>query len=123
MPLVVPGLQSKDGNSTDDWMSKLMGKKLGDSHDETVRTAVTHEPLAADLSALHGHFSRIEHSPFPFFFSLTYLTRITQTFAKSDLPSEHRVLKPDSMKTMDHKPERLNVHVGEDGTVQKVTHG
>ncbi|KAF1837566.1 hypothetical protein BDW02DRAFT_118443 [Decorospora gaudefroyi] len=80
MPLVVPGLQSKDGNSSDDWMSKLMGKKLGDQHDET-------------------------------------------TFAKMDLPKEHRVLKPDSMKTMDHKPERLNVHVDEDGTVKKVTHG
>jgi hypothetical protein len=36
MPLVVPGLQSKDGNSGDDWMSKLMGKKLGDQHDEMV---------------------------------------------------------------------------------------
>jgi hypothetical protein len=36
MPLVVPGLQSKDGNSNDDWMSKLMGKKLGDQHDEMV---------------------------------------------------------------------------------------
>jgi hypothetical protein len=37
MPLVVPGLQSKDGKSSgDDWMSKLMGKKLGDTHDEIV---------------------------------------------------------------------------------------
>lgn len=48
---------------------------------------------------------------------------LMQTFAKNDLPKEHRVLQPDSMKTMDHKPDRLNVHVGEDGTVQKVTHG
>ncbi|KAJ4367436.1 hypothetical protein N0V83_007019 [Neocucurbitaria cava] len=80
MPLVVPGLQSKDGSSGDDWMSKLMGKKLGEQHDET-------------------------------------------TFAKTDLPKEHRVIKPDSMSTMDHKPERLNVHVDDDGTVKKVTHG
>lgn len=36
MPLVVPGLQSKDGKN-DDWMGKLMGKSLGDSHNETVR--------------------------------------------------------------------------------------
>jgi hypothetical protein len=35
MPLVVPGLQSKDGNQ-DDWMSKLMGKKLGEQSDEMV---------------------------------------------------------------------------------------
>ncbi|KAH8727617.1 hypothetical protein GQ44DRAFT_703529 [Phaeosphaeriaceae sp. PMI808] len=80
MPLVVPGLQSKDGNSSDDWLGKLAGKKLGDQHDDI-------------------------------------------TFAKSDLPKEHRILKPDSMKTMDHKPERLNIHVGDDGTVSKVTHG
>lgn len=30
----------------------------------------------------------------------------TQTFAKGDLPQEHRVLKGDSMMTMDHKPDR-----------------
>jgi len=46
-----------------------------------------------------------------------------QTFAKADLPKEHRVLKPDSMSTMDYKPERLNVHVDDEGTVNKVTHG
>jgi hypothetical protein len=40
MPLVVPGLMSKDGGSSgDDWMSKLMGKKLGEQHDEVVSTA------------------------------------------------------------------------------------
>jgi hypothetical protein len=48
---------------------------------------------------------------------------IQQTFAKTDLPKEHRILKPDSMKTMDYKPERLNIHVGEDGTVQKTSQG
>ncbi|KAJ4380894.1 hypothetical protein N0V86_004257 [Didymella sp. IMI 355093] len=78
MPLVVPGIQSKDGK--DDWATKLMGKSLGDNHNET-------------------------------------------TFAKQDLPKEHRVLQPDSMKTMDHKPDRLNIHVGEDGTVQNVQYG
>jgi hypothetical protein len=36
MPLVVPGMMSKEGGSGDDWMTKLMGKKIGDSHDETV---------------------------------------------------------------------------------------
>jgi hypothetical protein len=38
MPLVVPGLMSKDGGKSggDDWMSKLMGKKLGEQHDEIV---------------------------------------------------------------------------------------
>ncbi|KAJ4343132.1 hypothetical protein N0V95_006747 [Ascochyta clinopodiicola] len=79
MPLVVPGIQSKDGGDNE-WTSKLMGKSLGDNHNET-------------------------------------------TFAKQDLPKEHRVLKPDSMKTMDFKPDRLNIHVGEDGTVQNVSKG
>jgi hypothetical protein len=48
---------------------------------------------------------------------------VVQTFAKTDLPKEHRVLKPDSMSTMDYKPDRLNIHVGEDGTVQNVRYG
>merc|ERR1711879_585574 len=80
MPLVVPGLQSKDGNSNDDWMSKLMGKKLGDQHDE-------------------------------------------MTFAKTDLPQQHRVLNEGDMKTMDFQPERLNVHLDKDGTINKITKG
>ncbi|KAF7189774.1 hypothetical protein HII31_08881 [Pseudocercospora fuligena] len=80
MPLVVPGLQSKDGDKTSDWMSKLAGKKIGDSHNET-------------------------------------------TFAKTDLPKQHRVVKEGDMMTMDHNPERLNIHTSEDGTVSKVTHG
>jgi len=29
-----------------------------------------------------------------------------QTFAKNDLPKEHRVLKEGDMATMDHKPDR-----------------
>lgn len=82
MPLVVPGLMSKDGNKdkTTDWQNQLMGKKLGDSSDN-------------------------------------------MTFAKSDLPKEARVVKEGDMMTMDHKPDRLNVHVSSDGTVTNVTHG
>jgi len=39
MPLVVPGINSGDGASkTQEWMGKLAGKKLGDSHDATVGT-------------------------------------------------------------------------------------
>ncbi|KAL5389371.1 hypothetical protein PMIN06_000376 [Paraphaeosphaeria minitans] len=80
MPLVVPGIQSQGGEQIDEWTNKLMGKKIGDNHDEV-------------------------------------------TFAKKDLPSEHRVLQPDSMSTMDHKPDRLNVHVDEQGTVKNVRYG
>ena len=45
------------------------------------------------------------------------------SFAKKDLPSEHRVLGENDMATMDHRPDRLNIHVDKDGTVRKVTHG
>jgi hypothetical protein len=44
-------------------------------------------------------------------------------FAKSDLPSNHRVLGEGDMATMDHKPDRLNLHVDKDGCVKKVTNG
>ena len=41
MPLVVPGLMTSDGskNQQDEWMSKLVGKKITDSgaSDEIVR--------------------------------------------------------------------------------------
>jgi hypothetical protein len=36
MPLVVPGLQSKDGDKSSGWMEKLVGKKIGDTSNETV---------------------------------------------------------------------------------------
>ncbi|KAF2214770.1 hypothetical protein CERZMDRAFT_36283 [Cercospora zeae-maydis SCOH1-5] len=80
MPLVVPGLQSTDGDKTSEWMNKLVGKKIGDTSNET-------------------------------------------TFAKADLPEQHRVVKQGDMMTMDHNPNRLNVHTKDDGTVEKVTHG
>ncbi|KAJ1333964.1 Peptidase inhibitor I78 family [Microdochium nivale] len=43
-------------------------------------------------------------------------------FCKKDLPESHRIIHPGSMVTMDFRPDRLNVHVKEDGTVAKVTH-
>jgi len=38
MPLVIPGLQSKEGSSTEEWQSQLVGKKIGDESNEIVRT-------------------------------------------------------------------------------------
>ena len=39
MPLVVPGLTSNSGENdkTNNWMNQLMGKKIGDTSNETVR--------------------------------------------------------------------------------------
>jgi len=45
------------------------------------------------------------------------------TFAKRDLPEQHRVVNEGDMMTMDHNPNRLTVHVDKEGTVKKVTHG
>ncbi|KAM0803829.1 hypothetical protein BDR22DRAFT_886139 [Usnea florida] len=82
MPLVVPGLMTSGGsnnnNNQDDWMNKLVGKKLTDG--------------ASDNTS----------------------------FAKQDLPKEHRVIEHGSMVTQDFKPDRLNVHLAEDGTVRHV---
>ncbi|KAI0395876.1 hypothetical protein F5Y17DRAFT_421786 [Xylariaceae sp. FL0594] len=44
-------------------------------------------------------------------------------FCKKDLPEECRVITPGMMVTKDFKPDRLNVHVKEDGTVSHVVHG
>ncbi|KAL6243047.1 hypothetical protein RBB50_010147 [Rhinocladiella similis] len=46
------------------------------------------------------------------------------SFAKKDLPQNHRIVDHEGgMMTMDHNPDRLNIHVDKDGTVRKVTHG
>jgi len=37
MPLVVPGINSGGDDKNAQWMNKLMGKKLGDDHDQAVR--------------------------------------------------------------------------------------
>jgi len=41
MPLVVPGLTNNSGENdkTNNWMNQLMGKKIGDSSNETVSYA------------------------------------------------------------------------------------
>ncbi|KAG7006654.1 hypothetical protein G7Y79_00013g034260 [Physcia stellaris] len=75
MPLVVPGLMG--GSQQEEWMTKLLGKKLSDSHDET-------------------------------------------SFAKQDLPKEHRIVEPGAMVTQEVNSDRLSIHVGEDGTVRHV---
>ncbi|GAM82110.1 hypothetical protein ANO11243_000890 [Dothideomycetidae sp. 11243] len=80
MPLVIPGMQSKDTSKSEEWANKLVGKKLGDKTDEI-------------------------------------------TFARSDLPEKHRVVNEGDMMTMDHNPDRLNIHHDKDGTITKVNHG
>ncbi|KAK2755883.1 hypothetical protein FQN54_005679 [Arachnomyces sp. PD_36] len=44
-------------------------------------------------------------------------------FSKTELPQNHRVLPPGQMATMDFKPDRLNVHVNDEGTVERVRFG
>ncbi|MCJ1366005.1 hypothetical protein MMC16_005130 [Acarospora aff. strigata] len=84
MPLVVPGINNNNnaasgsGNGKEEWMNKLVGKKISDSASDSTN------------------------------------------FARRDLPKEHRVVQEGSMLTQDFKQDRLNVHVGKDGTVRDV---
>ncbi|RMZ85845.1 hypothetical protein DV737_g400, partial [Chaetothyriales sp. CBS 132003] len=81
MPLIPNTMNpATSGATTEQWMQKLLGKTIGDSHSEL-------------------------------------------SFAKSDLPSNHRVLEPGSVATTDFQPARLNIHTDESGVVKKITHG
>ncbi|RDL42199.1 Uncharacterized protein BP5553_02178 [Venustampulla echinocandica] len=42
------------------------------------------------------------------------------TFARAELPKETRVIEPGQLVTKDFNPDRLNVHLKEDGTVSHV---
>lgn len=42
---------------------------------------------------------------------------------KSDLPEGTRVLGPDTMATMDFRPDRLNIHIDDEQKVIKTTKG
>ncbi|KAG5914465.1 hypothetical protein E4U53_004640 [Claviceps sorghi] len=44
-------------------------------------------------------------------------------FCKKDLPADHRVISPGQNVTRDFVEHRLNVYLGEDGTVSHVQHG
>ncbi|KZZ98819.1 translation machinery-associated protein 20 [Moelleriella libera RCEF 2490] len=44
-------------------------------------------------------------------------------FCKKQLPSEHRVLPPNSFGTTDFNEKRLNIHLNDEGIVTKVNHG
>lgn len=56
MPLVVPGLTSNSGDDkTSGWMNQLMGKKLGDSSNETVCSSPSSDPLRHNPNTLFAH--------------------------------------------------------------------
>jgi hypothetical protein len=126
MPLVIPGIQSnndnKSGISKDEWQNKLAGKLLGEKHDEIVRPLFLILPLPFALSpsqwrtkdsSLHADTHRDKR----------VANVEIQTFAKTDLPKNHRVLKPDSMKTMNYDENRLNIHLDAEDRVHEVTTG
>ncbi|BCR86891.1 uncharacterized protein ACHE_30878S [Aspergillus chevalieri] len=47
-------------------------------------------------------------------------TSDVNTFAKTDLPQDHRIIKPNDPVTMDLRPNRLNIHLDEQGVVHDV---
>jgi hypothetical protein len=95
MPLIVPGLTNA-GDQQQSWMAKLAGKTIGSDHSDQV------QPRTCMLKGMEN-----------------WLTTL-QSFAQKDLPANHRIVKEDSMQTMDHDPNRMNVYVANDGTVRKV---
>ncbi|EAU38845.1 conserved hypothetical protein [Aspergillus terreus NIH2624] len=50
-------------------------------------------------------------------------TSDVNSFSKKDLPESHRILKPGDAMTMDHRPDRLNVHLDQSGIVHDVNFG
>jgi len=50
-------------------------------------------------------------------------TKEENQISLEELPKGSRILTPDSMYTMDFKPDRLNLHIDETGHVIKETHG
>lgn len=103
MPLVVPGITGTDGGDPNEvWMNKLVGKTVtDDDHSETV----------CSPSFPTAHILRPEADP------------KRQNFCKKDLPEKSRVITPGTMVTRDFRPDRLNVHLKDDGTVSHVQHG
>lgn len=88
MPLIDPVTMGNSGDKSSEWMNKLAGKKLGDSASSTVRScSVSSSGVFLLQLMFDGH----------------------KTFAKQDLPKEHRVLEHGSMSTMDFKPERYDL--------------
>lgn len=87
MPLIVPGITSNDGKSskTDDWMNKLVGKKIGEGSDAVV--SLVQETSCKSMANSY----------------------ICKTFAKKDLPQETRIIEPGQMVTKDFKPDRYIV--------------
>ena len=60
MPLVVPGINSEGGGSSD-WMTKLMGKKIGDSHSET---SFAKRDLPKETRVMgEGDMATMDHKP------------------------------------------------------------
>lgn len=145
MPLVVPGINSGGDDKNAQWMNKLMGKKLGDDHDQTVRPVSlpdNHAPLPSPppislntFAAWRGveevsmqnevlgqlavvdvrHYAyapvilpRRDVSPQSMYENDVTLANTSlllyQTFAKKDLPKEHRVIESGGFGTLQDIP-------------------
>lgn len=117
MPLVIPELSY--GNK-DNWQSKLVGKKISESTSDVTVCPFIFEGMAFQRQLLSTHYF--------------------QTFAKKDLPKEHRIVKPNDAVTMDYnkdryyslcpilfvriadrcRNDRLNVYLDDEGIVRNI---
>ena len=76
MPLVVPGLQSKGGDDkTSKWMNDLMGKKIGESSDQTVSFLLPSSLFScSSLLCFEGKrniIARLQRPPNQYWFSVS----------------------------------------------------
>lgn len=61
MPLVVPGVNSPDASTAGtDWTMKLLGKKIGDKHDETVSLPLYLPPTVSTPRPFISRFMKFE---------------------------------------------------------------
>lgn len=87
MPLIVPGLNPTN-NAQQEWMTKLLGKKITDS---APSDNLVSPPLNA-FSYIRYRAGITEH--------------ICKSFAKTELPKDHRIVEPGAMLSQDHNPDR-----------------
>ena len=122
MPLVVPGLTSNSGDDKNSkWMNDLLGKKIGDTTNETVRLLATNVGYSTRACALTCAVSNRPSRRLNYPSNIASSRKVTwqpQTISQIGAFRffVHHLLTTDVRR-------RLNIHTSEDGTVKKVTHG
>jgi len=114
--VLLPILSAGKGGYNASSSTLALSPAAGDAS-RVVSSPAIHDP-AADMTAMHA----MEDMPCDFG-HLTGLPTETAVEAIEATKRPVRVLKPDSMATMDYSPARINVHLNDAGVVEKITCG